>query len=214
MDTEHDVPEVPESLLRKFGVDGATAPTTKAPVAIDVTNMTEEQIDKMEENGKVSGVMRDGILIPDTFKDLEKPKPKLVLKDTKLNRDLYQKYGVKAFKKDRKVHWSQVGDSDLIAQIMKRKDKGKIKKMEMFLRTLGKNKVARLIRAVPTTSHKDESKVDLIKYMERFVQQDDPSYIRKLKKAKKEREIKRKAKVSKKTKKDSVDREIKIEDKL
>ena len=214
MDSDNEIPPVPTSLLRKFGVDDPATTVAKGPVAIDVTNMTEEQIDKMEENGKVSGVMRDGILVPDSFKDLEKPKPKLVLKDTKLNRDLYQKYGVKAFKKDRKVNWSQVGDADLIAQIMKRKDKGKIKKREMFLRTLGKNKVARLIRSVPTTSHKDESKAELIKYMERYVQQDDPSYLRKLKRAKKERETKKKDKAVKKSKKEIVDREIQIEEKL
>lgn len=198
MEEINDVPAVPDTLLRKFGATASSTPAAPAPVAIDVTNMTEEQIDKMEEDGKVRGIVKDGILIPESFKELEKPKPKLILKDTKLNRDLYQKYGVKAFKKDRKINWSQVGDADVIKQVKKRKDKGKNKSREMFLRTLGKAKVAKLIRAVPTTDHKESTKTDLIRYMEKFMLQDDPSYQRKLRKAKKERISKKKEKQTKK----------------
>jgi len=174
-------------------------------IAMDVTDLNSEEIEKLENARSIEGELRNGVIFPKEFSE-KKEKLIIKVKPTKRNRELYEKYGAKAFTKDGDFNYNAWCDGDLIKEIITRKDKGKNKKRTIFLKRLGNNKLLKLLKAIPASKHKTETQTQLESSINKFIERGDPKAIAKLKrkqlKKKMEKQAQKKEKGDLKKKKD------------
>lgn len=161
-------------------------------VAIDVTDLSEKEIDRLNEAPKIEGQLKDGILYPKDFKTGEE-KVVIRCKGTKKNKEIYSKYGTNGFKRDGTFNYSKWNDADLIKELVNRKDKGTSKKRSNFMKILGEKKLLKLDRVLAGTHHKESTKTKLSLAINKYIRNGDPKYIAKLKKKQKKQKEERAA---------------------
>jgi len=161
-------------------------------IGIDVTGMSPEEIEKLETAPTLEGELRNGVIFPKEFSE-KKEKLVIKVKPTKKNRELYEKYGAKAFTKDGDFNYTSWCDGDLIKEIIARKDKGKNKKRTIFLKRLGNNRLLKLLKAIPASKHKTETQTQLESSINKFIERGDPKAIAKLKRKQQKRKLEKQA---------------------
>lgn len=165
-----------------------TTPIEAPPqmIGVDVTGMSDKQIQDMEARGKVSGVEIDGVLFPEKFTKGGSTKPKIFVRDTKHNKELFEKYGAKAFLKDGSVNYSTLADVDILKE-MKRvpgvSGAGKFAKPKCWkiLKQLNISRLPRLVNKLPMTKMKEKTQTAMEKAITTYAERGTPDAMARLK---------------------------------
>lgn len=199
----------------------STTITTEAPpqmIGVDVTGMSDKQIEAMEARGKVSGVEIDGVLFPEKFTKGGAAKPKIFVRDTKHNKELFEKYGAKAFLKDGSINYSTLADVDILKE-MKRvpgvSGTGKFAKPKCWkvLKQLNISRLPRLVNKLPMTKMKEKTLLSMEKAITAYVERGTPEAMAKLKRKsdKKRKESATRRQIRRFSKDKEIDQERKAE---
>ena len=182
-----------------------TTPPRPGMVGINVTDMNDQQIAQMEAAGHVDGVEIGGVLFPNGFAQDSGAHPTTQVKDTKHNRELFKRYGAKAFLKDGSINYSTLADKDVIMEMRRYPGISGIGKFARpncwkVMRQLSKTRIPRLIDKLGGTKCQKKTQNELEKHITNFVKFGTPEAVNREKRhqerVRKERKAERAAKLA------------------
>jgi len=174
-------------------------------VGIDVTDMNNRQIAQMEDAGHVDGIEIGGVLFPNGFSQDSGKGPTTQVRDTTHNRELFKRYGAKAFLKDSSINYSTLSDKDVIGEMRRYpgvSGTGKFARPNCWkvVRQLSKTRIPRLIDKIPGTKLQKKTQLELEKHITNFIKFGTPEAVNREKrhqeKKRKEKRVERAAKLA------------------
>ena len=169
-------------------------------IGIDVTGMSDAQIDRMEQSGHVDGTEINGVLFPSAFQQSATKGPTTRVKDTKHNQELFGIYGAKAFLKDGSINYNALSDKHVIEELRRYPGvtgAGKSARPNCWkvIKQLSKARIPRLVDKISATTLQKKTQMMLEKQITAFVKCGTPEAVererRRLEKKRKEKKAER-----------------------
>jgi len=138
--------------------------------AIDITGMSQKEVDQLEKNPSRMELDENGIAYPKSNKGLKMMKPasqeRMVVnvKDTEKNRKLIQRFGERIIDNHGKVDYKKFPSDELLKRMVRRKGDSR----ENLMEQLGKPFCKKLLEKIPKSDLKLQTKKELKRAIRKF----------------------------------------------